>query len=133
MPSAFVFNSKISLQESQVCETRGKVWSKEENLKGNHFAENLNKLNIPKSMWTDGLAPTGAGRASWDLTVSPIFIDKLTKYRLDKWIVRVIENWLGSWAQRVLIKAAEFSLMLITDGVSQQLWARCVLRCYGGS
>lgn len=34
-----------------------------------------------------------------------ILIDKLMKYRLDKWTVRLIENWLNIWTQRVVIWA----------------------------
>jgi len=36
-----------------------------------------------------------------------ILIDKLTHYRLDKWVVRWIENWLKQQAQRVVISSTK--------------------------
>ncbi|KAK4823901.1 hypothetical protein QYF61_007966, partial [Mycteria americana] len=39
-------------------------------------------------------------------------IDKLIRYRLDKWTVRWAESWLNCWAQRAVISSEKFSWRL---------------------
>ncbi|KAK4831183.1 hypothetical protein QYF61_015915 [Mycteria americana] len=55
------------------------------------------------------------------LTVSHnILIDKLTKYRLDKWTARWIENGLNSQVQRVVINCKKSSWKQVTSGMLQK-------------
>jgi len=53
------FSSKTSLQESQVLETREKVWSKEgiPLVEEDQFREHISKLDTHKSMGPDGMHP----------------------------------------------------------------------------
>ncbi|GAB0204775.1 hypothetical protein GRJ2_002943100 [Grus japonensis] len=50
---------------------------------------------------------------------TPIFIENLLKYGLDKQTVRWTENWLDDWAQKVVTSDMEFSWMPVTNDVPQ--------------
>lgn len=54
-----IFTSKPSLEVSQILETRAKVWNKEDLplWEEDWVREHLNKLDVYKSMWHDGLHP----------------------------------------------------------------------------
>lgn len=57
--SALVCTGKTHLQQSQVPETHGNVWRKEElrSLEKNQFREHLNKRDVHKSTGPDGRHP----------------------------------------------------------------------------
>lgn len=48
-------------------------------------------------------------RKAFDTVPCKIFIDKLMKYKLDKWTVKQTENWLKCPAQRVSISGTKSS------------------------
>lgn len=55
-----VFTGKTKVQESQVPETSGEVWSKEDfplTLEEDHVTELLNQLDLHKPMGPDGIQP----------------------------------------------------------------------------
>ena len=49
------------------------------------------------------------------------------KYALDKQTVRWTENWLNSWAQRIVISGAKSSWRQVTSGVPQRLIVGLIL------
>jgi len=65
---------------------------------------------------------------SFDTTSRNIFIDKLTKYGLDKYAVSSFENWLNNQSQRVVVRSTKSSwrqvLVLYARG---QYWGQCGL------
>jgi len=74
----------------------------------------VNEVNAVDAVYLDLSKP-------FDVVCHNILIDKLTKYRLNKWKVRWIENCLNSWAQRLLIHGAQSSWRQVTSGVLQRL------------
>ena len=46
---------------------------------------------------------------AFDTVSHNILIDKLTKYKLDKWTVRWTENWLNCQTQMVVIRSIKSS------------------------
>lgn len=58
---------------------------------------------------------------AFDVVSCNILTDKLAKYRLDKRKIRWIENWLNSWAQRIVISGAKPSWRQVTSNVPQKL------------
>lgn len=53
----------------------------------------------------------------FDTVFHSILIDKVKKYRLDKWTVRQMENWSNSQTQKIVVNNAESSWRPITIGV----------------
>ncbi|KAK4830996.1 LOW QUALITY PROTEIN: hypothetical protein QYF61_014567 [Mycteria americana] len=51
--------------------------------------------------------------------LSPIIfsLTELVRYRLEKWMIKWVENWLGCQAQRVMISGAKPSCLPVTSGV----------------
>jgi len=76
LPQSF-FNSTTSLGESQVPESRGKGWSKEDAslVEEDHVREYLSKLDIRKSISPDGMHP-GVLRELTYATARPFSIFK---------------------------------------------------------
>lgn len=63
---------------------------------------------------------------AFDVVSCNVLTDKLTKYRLDKWKIRWIENWLN-WAQRIVISGTKSSWREVTNDVPQRLIVGLIL------
>lgn len=73
-----------------------------------------------------GLVHTGRGvwfdlSRAYSSVSHKILLDKLMKYRLDKWMVRCFENWLNCWAQRVVVRSMKSRRSPGTNSVLQWL------------
>ncbi|GAB0206739.1 mitochondrial enolase superfamily member 1 [Grus japonensis] len=64
---------------------------------------------------------------AFDTVSDNSLIDKLTKYRLDKWTVRWTENWLNCQAQMVVIRSIKSSWRPASSGVPPGLILRPIL------
>ncbi|KAK4826367.1 hypothetical protein QYF61_007981 [Mycteria americana] len=114
-------------------ETSAEVWSNENlpSVEEEQVREYLNKLDTQKSNGYDGMDPKLLTEladvilrlliSTFKSTISQnILIEKPLKYRLDKWTVRLIENWLNCWDQRFVITGVNSSWSLVTSRVPQR-------------